>query len=68
LNPKLFAWEAEMLRFVHDENIALYRKLIAESEGSQSRDEDRLAMLLALLAEEEASDIKPPNGNPLADA
>ena len=57
-----------MQHFVHNENIALYRKLIAESEGCQSRDEDRHAMLLTLLAEEEARDIGPPNGNPIADA
>jgi hypothetical protein len=66
--PGLPAWEAEMQRFVHHENIALYRKLIAESERSRSRDEDRHAMLLTLLAEEEARDIKPPNGKPLASA
>ena len=57
-----------MERYVHNENIALYRKLIAESEGRQSRDEDRHAMLLTLLAEEEARDMNPPNGKPLADA
>ena len=57
-----------MERFVHNENIALYRKLIAESLDCQSRDEDRHAMLLTLLAEEEARDSKPPNGKPLADA
>ena len=43
-----------MQSFVHDENIALYRKLIAESESNPSRDEDRHAMLLTLLAEEMA--------------
>jgi hypothetical protein len=40
--------------FLHDENIVLYRKLIAESESNPSRDEDRHAMLLTLLAEETA--------------
>jgi hypothetical protein len=34
-----------MERFVHNENIALYKKLIAESELDTSRDEDRHAML-----------------------
>jgi hypothetical protein len=68
LTTGLPAWEADMHRFVHNENIALYRKLIAESLDCQSRDEDRHAMLLTLLAEEEARDIKPPNGKPLADA
>jgi hypothetical protein len=67
LTTGLPAWEADMQRFVHNENIALYRKLIAESLGCQSRDEDRHAMLLTLLAEEEARDIRPPNGKPLAD-
>jgi hypothetical protein len=41
--------------FVHDENIALYRRLIVESELDRSRDEKRHAMLLTLLAEVEAS-------------
>jgi hypothetical protein len=57
-----------MERYVHNENIALYRKLIAESLDCQSRDEDRHATLLTLLAEEEARDSKPPNGKQLADA
>ena len=30
-----------MQSFLHDENSALYRKLIAKSEGNPSRDEDR---------------------------
>jgi len=51
--------EAEMHRFVHDENITLYKKLIAESERNPSRDEDRHKTLLMLLAEEEAKDKKP---------
>jgi hypothetical protein len=41
-----------MQSFVHDQNIALYRKLIAESESNPSRDEGRHAMLLTLLTEE----------------
>jgi hypothetical protein len=57
-NAELPVCEAEMERFVRNENIALYRKLIIESEGRQSRDEDRHAMLLTLLAEEEAKDRK----------
>jgi hypothetical protein len=56
-----------MQRFVHNENIVLYRKLIAESLGCQSRDEDRHAVLLALLAEEEAKDKKPLSENDFAD-
>ena len=45
--------------FVHNENIALYRKLISESELDPSRDEQRHKMLLTLLAEEVAKDNKP---------
>lgn len=55
-----------MQHFVHDKNIALYRKLIAESELDPARDEDRHAMLLALLAEEEAKKEKLRNGQTLA--
>jgi hypothetical protein len=51
--------EFVMKSFLHDENIALYRKLIEESEGNPSRDEDRHAMLLTLLAEEEAKANNP---------
>ncbi len=42
--------------FLHKENIALYRRLISESEISPSRDEDRHKMLLTLLAEETAKE------------
>ena len=45
-----------MRSFVHDENVALYEKLIAESRSDPSRDEHRHAMLLRLLAEEKAKD------------
>jgi hypothetical protein len=45
-----------MERFVHNENIALYRRLISESERDLSRDEGRHKMLLTLLAEEEAKE------------
>jgi hypothetical protein len=48
--------EVGMERFVHNENIALYRRLISESERDQSRDEGRHKMLLILLAEEEAKE------------
>ena len=48
-----------MERFVHNENTALYKKLIAESERDPKRDEDRHKMLLTLLAEEIAKDKKP---------
>jgi hypothetical protein len=51
--------EVEMDRFIHNSNIEHYRRLIAESERNPSRDEDRHAMVLALLAEELAKDKKP---------
>jgi hypothetical protein len=49
-----------MQRFIHNENLAQYRKLIAISEADPSRDEARHQMLLRLLAEEEAKDTEPP--------
>ena len=45
-----------MRPFVHDANITLYRKLIAESEQNPRRDETRHQMLLKLLAEEIVTD------------
>jgi len=51
--------EVAMERFIHYENVALYKKLIAESERDPKRDEDRHKMLLTLLAEEIAKDKKP---------
>jgi hypothetical protein len=47
---------------VHKENIALYRRLISESERDPSRDEKRHEMLLKLLAEEMAKDAAPKHG------
>jgi hypothetical protein len=49
-------WEVAMDRFVHKENMAHYKKLIAESERNPKRDEDRHKMLLTLLAEEIAKE------------
>ena len=46
---------------VHAANIALYRKLISESELDPSRDEDRHKMLMTLLADEMVKDNKPPD-------
>jgi hypothetical protein len=54
-----------MQPFIRSENIALYKKLIAESEQNSSRDENRHKMLLILLAEEIAKDRKAPNGQTL---
>ena len=48
-----------MERFIHNANVDLYRRLIAESEHDPKRDEDRHKMLLTLLAEEIAKDKKP---------
>jgi hypothetical protein len=48
-----------MEHFVHNQNMALYQKLIAESDRDPSRDEDRHAMLLRLLTEETAKDTEP---------
>ncbi len=36
--------------FIHQENIALYEKLIAESELDSTHNEERHKMLLSLLA------------------
>jgi len=51
--------EAAMERFIHNANVDLYRRLIAESERDPKRDEDRHKMLLTLLAEEIDKDKKP---------
>jgi hypothetical protein len=49
--------EVEMPGYAHDENIALYVKLLAESAENTSA---RHKMLLRLLAEEKAKDKAPP--------
>jgi hypothetical protein len=43
-----------MEKFVHKENLKLYRKLLAETA-----DEQRRQILLKLLADEEAKDAQP---------
>jgi hypothetical protein len=48
-----------MLDYIHNANIDLYRRLIAESERNPKRDEDRNKMLQTLLAEEIAKDKRP---------
>jgi hypothetical protein len=45
-----------MLRFLHNEHIAIFQKLIIASERDPTRDEDRHKLLLQLLADEEARD------------
>ena len=57
-----------MQAFVHNENIARYKRLIAVVEGDPSRDEARYQMLLRLLAEEVAKDAQPMTGRILLDA
>jgi len=47
-----------MLNYVHNANIDLYRRLIAESERNPKRDQDRHKMLLTLLDEETAKDSR----------
>jgi hypothetical protein len=52
--------EVEMAVYERLENIARYRKLIAESDLNPARIEQRHAMLLKLLAAELARDKPPP--------
>ena len=60
--------EVVMDRFIHNENIAHYRKLIALGEGDLARDEARHQMLLRLLAEEERQRTKSRQQSSLRDA
>lgn len=46
--------EIEMDRFVCNENVIRYQKLITISEGDPARDEARYQTLIRLLAEEKA--------------
>jgi hypothetical protein len=59
------AWEVavkdKLQRFLHDENVAYYKKLIAESERDPSHDDARHKMLLRLLADESAKDDRAPS-------
>lgn len=55
-----------MSRFVHEGNIALYKKLIAESARDPSRDEARYKILLRLLADEMAKEGKAAKGRTLS--
>jgi hypothetical protein len=49
-----------MERFIHNENLAHYRRLIAASERDPARDEVQHNWLLKLLVDEEANDVYPP--------
>ena len=48
-----------MERFIHEQNLASYRRLIAESELGPDRNEIQHKWLLKLLANEIANGIKP---------
>jgi hypothetical protein len=48
-----------MDRYIHDQNLAHYRRLVAESERDPSRNQVQHNWLLKLLADEEAEDAKP---------
>ena len=49
-----------MERYVHQENLAHLRRLLAEAKLATSRDEMRHSMLMRLLAEEEANELLMP--------
>jgi hypothetical protein len=51
--------EVAMERFIHEQNLLNYRRLIAASAIDPSRNETQHAWLLKLLAEEMANAIKP---------
>lgn len=51
-----------MLKFIHDENIRRYRKLLAETT-----DLGKQQMLLKLLAEEEAKEVPQAEGGEACD-
>ena len=48
-----------MDRHIHEQNLAHYRRLLAESESDPSRNEVQHNWLLKLLADGEAEDTKP---------
>jgi hypothetical protein len=48
-----------MERFIRNENLAHYRRLIAASERDPARDALQHKWLLKLLADEEANDVGP---------
>jgi hypothetical protein len=45
-----------MERYLHQENLAYYRRLLADAKLATSKDEIRHSMLMRLLAEEEANE------------
>jgi hypothetical protein len=65
----LHAGAAEAVqRFVRNENVARYRKLIAISAGDPCRNEVKHQTLLQLLAEEMAKDMEQQPASRLPDA
>jgi hypothetical protein len=48
-----------MERFIHEQNLAHYRRLVAESELDPARNEIQHKWLLKLLADEEAEHFEP---------
>ena len=48
-----------MESYIHQQNLAHYRQLIAESERNPERNEVQYRWLLKLLADAEAAEIKP---------
>ena len=55
----LYPLEVTMDRYIHDQNLAHYRRLVAESERDPSRNQVQHNWLLKLLADEEAEDARP---------
>jgi hypothetical protein len=51
--------EVTMELFIHEQKLAHYRRLLAESERDPARNEVQHNWLLKLLANEEAADTKP---------
>ena len=51
--------EVTMDRYIHDQNLAHYRRLVAESERDPSRNQVQHNWLLKLLADEEAEHARP---------
>jgi hypothetical protein len=55
--------------YVHQQNLAHYRRLLADVKLATSKDEIRHSMLMRLLAEEEAKELlMPVDGDRIADA
>jgi hypothetical protein len=55
----MYPLEVTMERYIRDQNLAHYRRLVAESERDPSRNQVRHDWLLKLLADEEAEHARP---------